>query len=109
MASPVSPAAITASRTTSPMASETKTDWSKSGVIVMPLGEAARMSGRAAFTALTTSSVEAEPFLSTCNSTECLASARTMLVCGGEPSRTWATSRSSTGWSFTTLTGMRLS
>jgi hypothetical protein len=38
-------------------------------------------------------SVEAEPFLNTCSSTERLPSTWTMLVCGALPSRTCATSR----------------
>ena len=38
-------------------------------------------------------SVEVAPFFSTCSRTERLPSTWTMLVCGGLPSRTWATSR----------------
>ena len=41
-------------------------------------------------------SVDTEPFFSTCSSTERPPSTCTMLVCGGLPSRTWATSRRKT-------------
>ena len=43
---PVSPAAMSASRTTSEIAPDTKTDWSKICVIFMSGGAAARMAGR---------------------------------------------------------------
>ena len=88
MVRPVRQAAMTASCHTPSIAFETKTDWSKSGLISIPSGAAARMSGSAALTLLTTSSVEAVPFLSTRISTEACPSARTTLTCGGPPSRT---------------------
>ena len=72
----------------------------------MPSGAAAWMSGSAFFTLLTTSRVEAVPFLKMRISTECRPSARTMLTCGGPPSRTLATSRTRIGWPPTTLMGI---
>ena len=106
---PVSPAAITASWITPSIAAETKTDWSNNSRRTMPSGAAARMSGRAFLTLLTTSRVEAVPFLKIRISTDWAPSARTTLTCGGPPSRTKATSRTSTGWPETTLIGMRFS
>ena len=79
--SPVSPAAITPSRSTSPMALDTNTDWSNSGVIVMSGGAAARIVGSAALTLFTTVSVEALPFFSSVISTERRPSVRTMFCC----------------------------
>ena len=55
-------------------------------------GAAFWISGNAAFTRLTTSRVEASPFLMMVNSTERLPSARTMFCCTAQPSRTCATS-----------------
>ncbi len=63
MVRPVSTAAITASRITSEMAPDTNTDWSNSILMSTPLGAAPWMIGIAALTLLTTSRVEAEPFL----------------------------------------------
>jgi hypothetical protein len=89
----VSTAAITPSRATPEMAARTNSDWS-------PIGSICRLSGHEAFPAATWAlmpemipSVETEPFLSTDISTERLPLTCTILVCGGLPSRTLATSR----------------
>ena len=74
----------------------------------MSFGAAARIVGRKVFTALTTDSVDALPFFRIVISTECRPSERTMLSCGGAPSRTWATSWIRMGVPSTTLTGTRL-
>ena len=74
----VSPAAISASRSTLLIAWLTKIDWSKSRLIFMPGGAAARISGIAALTRFTTSRVEASPFLMIVSSTARRPSARTM-------------------------------
>ena len=74
-------------------AASMNTDWS-------PISAMVRFSGRIALSCSTRSlmpamiaSVETEPFLSTCISTERLPSTCTMLFCGGLPSRTLAMSR----------------
>jgi hypothetical protein len=54
-------------------------------------------------------SVEVAPFLSTVSKTERRALTWTTLVCGGAPSRTWATSRMVMVAPLTTLTGKSLS
>ena len=79
--SPVSPAAMVPSRSTSLMALDTYTDWSNSGVITRSLGAAARMPGSSDFTVLTTDRVDALPFLSTSSSTPRLPLSRTMFCC----------------------------
>ena len=58
----------------------------------MPGGAAFLISGKAAFTRLTTSSVEASPFLMMVRRTERLPSDRTIFVGTAQPSRTCATS-----------------
>ena len=105
---PVSAAAMTASRSTSAMASETNTDWSNSGVIFMSFGAAALICGRKVFTVSTTDSVEAVPFFSTVSRTAGWWFDRTTFCCGGDPSRTQATSRIRTGLPCTTLIGISL-
>ena len=91
--SPVSAAAMIASRITPEMAARTKIDWSPSGSIFSSGGSAARIAAASALMPLMMSIVEALPVLSTFMSTARLPSRRTMLVCGGYPSRTCATSR----------------
>ena len=107
--SPVSPAAIAPSRATSPMAFETNTDWSNSGVIWVPLGAAAWTPPSSDLTWLTTLSVDALPFLRMVSSTARRPFARTMFCCTWAPSRTQATSRISTVRPPTTLTGTSFS
>ena len=68
--SPVSPAAMAASRMTSTMAPETNTDWSNSAAIFMSFGAAAWMPGSIVRTRLTTDNVEELPFLRISSSTE---------------------------------------
>ena len=91
--SAVSTAAITASRTTPSIDARTNSDWSAE----LPDLELGRQLGdRAASAALTRSmmsSVDALPVFSTVSSAARWPSTRTMLVCGGKPSRTCATSR----------------
>ncbi len=107
--SPVSPAAIAPSRSTSAMAPDTNTDWSNSGVMVTSFGAAALIVGSSDLTAFTTERVDAWPFFSTVSSTPRCPSWRTMFCCGGLPSRTKATSRTRIGDPFTTRTGTWLS
>src|ERR1700722_879634 len=58
----------------------------------LPGGAAFWISGNAALTQLTTSSVEASPFLIIVSSSERYPSACTMFCCTAQPSRTCATS-----------------
>ncbi len=104
--SAVRPAAIAPSRSTPAMACLTNTDWSNSSSICMPGGAAARMVLSALRTALTTSSVEALPFLMMLSRTERRPSLRTTFCCTSQPSWTWPTSFTNTVAPFTTLTGM---
>ncbi len=90
---PVSVAAMTPSRSTPSTASLTKADWSPTATRSMSLGRPARISGSSFFTPSITSSVEAEPAFWMVISTAFLPSTLTMLVCGGEPACTKATSR----------------
>jgi hypothetical protein len=80
------------SRSTLVIASCTNTDWSNNMWICMPGGAAFWIAGSAALTRLTTSSVEASPFLIIVSSTERFPSALTMFCCTDQPSRTCATS-----------------
>ena len=66
------------------------------------------MRGRAAFTFLTMSSVDAVPVFSTVSNAARAPFSRTMLVCTAKPSRTWATSRTYTVAPFTVLMGRSL-
>ena len=91
--SPVSAAAMTPSRSTPVTASLTKADWSPTATRSISLGRPARICGSSALTPLMTSSVEADPAFWMVISTAFLPSTLTMLVCGGEPAWTKATSR----------------
>ena len=84
---------MTPSKATPVMAPRTKIDWS-------PMKPILRASGNWSLTSMTfclmpamISRVEIEPAFSTIISTERLPSTWTILVCGGLPSRTLATSR----------------
>src|SRR6478736_3046431 len=66
----VSTPAMAPSFKSATMDSLTKMDWSNSSLIVMPGGAAAREVTSASFTALTTASVEALPFLMMESNTE---------------------------------------
>ena len=75
------------------IAAETKIDWS-------PISEMFKFAGTISLSCATfclmpsmIARVDTEPFFNTCISTERLPSTCTMLVCGGLPSRTVATSR----------------
>ena len=105
MSTPVRPAAINPSRTTPITAEVTKTDWSPTSSTRRLGGRPALICGRMAFTPAMMSSVEADPDLRTVISTACVPSWCTMLVCGGDPSRTCATSRIVTTVPLTILTG----
>ena len=89
---PVRAAAIAASRATSAMDSRTKTDWSKSGVILREEGRPALTMGMFLRTPLTISRVLVLPFLRTVSRAPRRPSWRTMLVWTAKPSSTWATS-----------------
>ena len=89
---PVKSAAMIASRTTPDTAALTKMDWSAIGFTVSDDGNPAWMMGRFFLTRLTTSRVEACPTFNTFISTPRAPSRRTILVSGGWPSRTLATS-----------------
>ena len=91
--SPVSVAAITASRRTPWIEARTNTDWSNSGLMSSSGGSVALMRGRASRTRWTMSSVEAVGVLSTVRSAERRPSTWIWLVCTWNPARTWATSR----------------
>ena len=67
------------------------------------------MAGSAAFTRLTTSRVDASPFLMMVSSTDRLPSACTMFCCTAQPSRTCATSERYTVVAPTCLIGRPLS
>ena len=86
-------AAMTPSRMTLETAAFTNTDWSPSSSTLNDGGRVCSSRGSTDFTPATMERVEAEPLLSTVMSTERLPFTRTTLVWGGEPSRTWATSR----------------
>ena len=91
--SAVRPAATSASTTTPITAALTNTDWSNSVVTLMSGGRICVARGSSARRFATMSSVDAPPFLRTDSSTPRSPSWRTTLVCGLNPSRTWATSR----------------
>jgi hypothetical protein len=74
----------------------------------MPGGAVARATSSAALTPLTTSNVEALPFLMTLSSTLRLPSLRTTFCCTAEPSWTLPTSLTKMVAPPTTLTGMLL-
>ncbi len=84
--SAVRPAAIAPSRSTPCTDCLTNTDWSNSSLICMPAGAAARAVCSALWTALTTLTVEALPFLMMLSSTERRPFWRTMFCCTSQPS-----------------------
>ena len=86
-------AATMASRTTPLIAPRTKIDWSERALICNCGGSCPLMLSSLARTPAMMSSVEAEPIFMTLMRMARLPSTRTMLVWGGLPSRTWATSR----------------
>ena len=86
--SAVRQAAMMASRTTPWIEARTNSDWSASGLISSSGGSPAAMRGSVSLTRAMMSSVDAEPVLITESSAARWPSTRTMLVCGGEPSRT---------------------
>ncbi len=92
----VSAAAIRPSRATPLMAERTNSDWSPIRSIFRFGGKAALLSASLSLIPAITPRVEAEPVLSTGISTDRLPLTWTMLLCGGLPSRTVATSRIST-------------
>ena len=82
-------AAMTPSRRTPTMEALTKMDWSKSSVILRPLGAAAREPGRTSFLIwLTMSSVETEPVFMMVSRAAGLPLARATFCCTDQPSRT---------------------
>ena len=91
--SAVRQAEMIASRTTPSIAARTNSDWSASGLISSSGGRLVAIRGSDSLMRETMSSVEAVPLLITESSAARWPSTRTMLVCGGEPLRTWATSR----------------
>ncbi len=91
--SPVSAAAMAASRSTPCTDARTNTDWSKSGLTSRSGGSVAWMRGSASFTRWTMSRVDAVGVFRTVSSAESRPSTWTMFVWTANPSRTWATSR----------------
>ena len=89
----VSTAAITASTATPLIAPSTNSDWSPRMARLTLSGSVFRSSSTRCLMPSMMARVETAPFFSTCSSTERPPSTWTMLVCGGLPSRTWATSR----------------
>ena len=85
-------AAISASRSTPEIDACTNTDWSASGLISSSGGSPAAIFGSRFLTLLMMSMVEALPTFWMVSSAARDPSTRTMLVCGGKPSRTCATS-----------------
>ena len=85
-------AATTPSKITPLMAPRTNTDWSPIKSILSASGIASRTSITFCLMPAMISSVEVKPLFSTIISTERLPLTCTMLVCGGLPSRTLATS-----------------
>ncbi len=105
----VSAAAISPSRATPLTAPFTNTDWSPITTSRSDGGSVASMRGSCALTPAMMSSVDAEPLFSTLISTARRPSTRTMLPCGGKPSRTCATSRMKITAPFTVRIGSALS
>ena len=89
----VSSAAMTPSTATPSIAPRTNTDWSPMKPIFSASGSWSLTSITFCLMPAMISSVEVAPAFSTIISTERLPSTWTMLVCGGLPSRTVATSR----------------
>ena len=90
--SPVSAAATTPSKMTDDTAAFTNLDWSPTVTRRRLSGRVSRNFGSSALTPAITSRVEAEPVLRIVIKTAFEPSTRTMLVCGGLPSWTLATS-----------------
>ena len=86
-------AAMTPSRMTLLTALLMKKDWSPIWAMSSVSGRIARTCSSLSLMPAMIASVETDPFFRTCMSTERLPSTCTMLVCGGLPSRTVATSR----------------
>ncbi len=101
----VSRLAMTPSRATEVIASLTNTDWSFICDIFSDGGRVSSISGKIPLIPATTDSVDALPFFKIVISTARLPSTRTTFVCGGEPSRTWATSPIVMVAPFTVLIG----
>ena len=91
--SAVRQAAIDASRSTPSIEARTKTDWSASGSISSSGGSAGRMRGSVSLTRVDDVERRGVAVFWIVSSAARWPSTRTMLVCGGKPSRTWATSR----------------
>ena len=85
-------AAIRASRTTPLIAPRTKMDWSASGCIFSCAGTVVAIWGSMDLMPAITVNVEASPAFWMVSRTERWPFTRTILVCGGDPSRTQATS-----------------
>ena len=85
-------AAMSASRTTPVMAPRTKIDWSPSNRICRSCGSVFFTLGKSCLIPEMMLSVEAVPIFWIVISVERRPSTRTILVCGGKPSRTKATS-----------------
>ena len=85
-------AAISASRTTPVMAPRTKTDWSPKRRICRSCGSVLFTYGKSCLIAAMMFNVEALPIFWIVIRVDRRPSTRTILVCGGKPSRTKATS-----------------
>ncbi|MCY1170571.1 hypothetical protein D9M73_106490 [compost metagenome] len=105
----VSAAAIAPSLITPDTAALTNSDWSESGWTLREGGSVALSPGSSALAWSTIAMVEAAPDLRIVISTARPPSTRTTLRCGGEPSRTCATSRMNTVVPSTVLIGRSLS
>ena len=89
----VNMAAMTASFATPVTAAFTNMDWSPIASMCTDEGRVSEMTGNIFLTLLTISSVDAAPLFRMVIRTARLPLTRTILVCGGLPSRTLATSR----------------
>ncbi len=85
-------AATMASRSTPLMAARTNSDWSFCSLICRPSGSVGIIFAIVVLSRLITSSVDALPVFIATISTPRWPSTRAMLVCGGDPLRTCATS-----------------
>ena len=100
--------AITASCSTFVIAARTNTDWSKSIFSSIPSGAAALMMGSCSRALSTTASVLASAFFRIARYVARRPSTLTMFACTAYPSRTFATSPSTTVAPSTALTGRSL-
>ena len=105
----VSKAAITPSCATLPTDCLTNTEASPSNEVFSDGGRVSLMRGSIARMPSTMERVEMLPFFNAGISTARWPSTRTMLVCGGDPSRTWATWPMVINAPFTVLIGKSLS